>query len=113
MPKETIRLLKDLVGYGLTDSDFRVIHHMRDATIERHRTYCTGTSRFRSDDATNSQVRDRLRSIAKAFRAGGFSKPAQPGVLAALALAAVVEIPKCNPPRAPTASARARRNHGS
>jgi len=93
MPRRTIDLLDQLSALGFTDDDFRVIHHMSDATIARHRNYCKTVGEFETE-ANNQKVRERLELTLNAFRAGWFRAPAKPGVFRCLAEAAVAEIPK-------------------
>jgi hypothetical protein len=93
MPKRTIELLDQLSHLGFSDEDFRTIHHMPDASINRHVSYCRETGRFHSDDA-NEKVRKRLELVFALFKVGHFSAPAKPGVFRGLAEAASAEIPK-------------------
>lgn len=93
MPKRTVTLLDQLSTLGFTDDDFRILHHMADATAAKHRAYCKGTKKFEAE-ATNQKVRERLEMVLNAFKAGWFSVPAKPGVFRGLAEAAVAEIPK-------------------
>ncbi len=93
MPKRTATLLNQLSDLGFSDDDFRIIHHMSDATIAKHREYCKTVKAFEAE-ATNQRVRERLELVLNTFRAGWFTAPAKPGVFRCLAQAAVVEIPK-------------------
>jgi hypothetical protein len=93
MPKQTIDMLDQLHALGFSDDDFRIIHHMSDATINTHRQYCEKVDAFRAGD-TNEKVRERIALIHASFVAGHFSEPAKPGVFRGLAEAAVAEIEK-------------------
>jgi hypothetical protein len=93
MPKHTIELLDRLSAAGFSDAEFRIIHHMGDATTNTHRKYCQEVAAFKPTD-TNAKVRERLERILVTFISGYFSKPAKPGVFRGLAEAAVAEIPK-------------------
>ena len=94
MPQRTIALLERLVAAGFTDQDFRIIHHMPSNTIKAHLNYCAKQRAFSGEASTNALVRERLVLVFGAYFGGGFAMPARPGVFAALAEAAVSEIPK-------------------
>ena len=50
MPKETIQLLNELEGLGMTDDDFRIIHHQKGAaSIDRRRLYYREEGSFRAN----------------------------------------------------------------
>ena len=89
MPKRTLELLDDLVAAGFSDEDFRVVHHMPDATIKTHRDYCEKTDDFAGPESTNARVRRRLEFIASAYRS-----PDNQLSLRALAREALAAIPK-------------------
>ena len=93
MPKRTIELLDCLEDLGFTDAEFRLVHHMPDTSIRVMRRYCEEHASFQGSDSTNAKVLERLEIVAKAFQAAGFSSPARSGVFAALAAAAVSELP--------------------
>jgi hypothetical protein len=93
MPRRTVNLLDQLSALGFSDDDFRIMHHMSDATIARHQDYCKQTGAFEAQ-ANNQKVRERLELVFSTFRAGWFTAPAKPGVFRALAQAAVAQIPK-------------------
>ena len=94
MPKETIQLLNELERLGMTDDDFRIIHHQKEtATIERHRQYCRDVGSFRAND-TNESVRHRLIWIQRAIRKGDYPRPIPRDDFRALAEEAAFEIPR-------------------
>ena len=94
MPKETIEILKYLEKNGLTDEEFRIVHHMTNNTIKAHRGYCNKIHEFIGEESNNTKVRKRLKIMESALRCAGFSLPPKPGVLRSLAEAAVAEVPK-------------------
>jgi hypothetical protein len=80
---------------SVTDEAFRLVHHLRlvdrNATINRHRTYCESHEPF-AVDGNNELVQLRLKLVLQAYQAGGF-KSGKAVVFAALADAAFQEIP--------------------
>jgi hypothetical protein len=93
MPKRTIELLDQLSALGFSDDDFRVIHHMANASIRSMRIYCQRIDEFQAD-GTNQMVRERLELVLALFKAGHFMAPAKPGVFSGLAQSALAEVPK-------------------
>jgi hypothetical protein len=97
MPQETLAILDELDEYEFTDAHFYSIHHFSVArkqhiTVRGMRDYIDrGIKEFTSD--TNLDLKKRLKMLLAMLKAGQFTKPPKLGVLYALCLAVVAEVP--------------------
>jgi hypothetical protein len=93
-PSSATAILDALQRAGFADTSFKIIYHFGpEATIQAYYDYCRERVIDFRKDGTNERVYKRLALIQNAFAAGGFSRPAKPGVFEALATAARLEIP--------------------
>jgi hypothetical protein len=65
-PRETIRIVDSLMKRGLSDAQFRSLHHLGD-TLAGFRHYCSTVQSF-VPQGKNSQLHDRLRKMLDSYQ---------------------------------------------